>query len=196
MTAHAPAPADPHGVRRRAPVQGRYRRAGSARRRSGCSTSTRPTPATLGRGARPRPPAAAERVYARVARETAARAGRGLPSRLRGRLRQPAGRRRGRPRRSRRPSRSPPAREAGTLPPFIGIRIKNLGDELRERALRTAQLFLERLLARNRRLAARRTSSSRCRRSRARGQVGAAGRRRSRSSKRRTVSPAARCGWS
>ena len=32
----------------------------------------------------------------------------------------------------------------GTLPPFIGIRIKNLGDELRERALRTAQLFLER----------------------------------------------------
>ena len=34
----------------------------------------------------------------------------------------------------------------GTLPPFIGIRIKNLGDELRERALRTAQLFLERLL--------------------------------------------------
>jgi citrate lyase beta subunit len=34
----------------------------------------------------------------------------------------------------------------GTLPPFIGIRIKNLGDELRERALRTASLFLERLL--------------------------------------------------
>jgi len=34
----------------------------------------------------------------------------------------------------------------GTLPPFIGIRIKNLGDELRERALRTAQLFLERLI--------------------------------------------------
>ena len=34
----------------------------------------------------------------------------------------------------------------GTLPPFIGIRIKNLGDELRERALRTARLFVERLL--------------------------------------------------
>jgi hypothetical protein len=34
----------------------------------------------------------------------------------------------------------------GTLPPFIGIRIKNLGDELRERALRTTQLFLDRLL--------------------------------------------------
>ena len=35
---------------------------------------------------------------------------------------------------------------AGTLPPFIGIRIKNLGDELRERALRTTDLFLIRLL--------------------------------------------------
>src|SRR5262245_45949949 len=34
----------------------------------------------------------------------------------------------------------------GTLPPFIGIRIKNLGDELRERALRTAHLFIDRLL--------------------------------------------------
>jgi citrate lyase beta subunit len=34
----------------------------------------------------------------------------------------------------------------GTLPPFIGIRIKNLGEELRERALRTTHLFLERLL--------------------------------------------------
>jgi citrate lyase beta subunit len=34
----------------------------------------------------------------------------------------------------------------GTLPPFVGIRIKNLGDELRERALRTAHLFIERLL--------------------------------------------------
>jgi len=35
----------------------------------------------------------------------------------------------------------------GTLPPFIGIRIKNLGEELRPRSLRTAQLFLERLIA-------------------------------------------------
>ena len=35
----------------------------------------------------------------------------------------------------------------GTAPPFIGIRIKNLGDELRGRALRTVTLFLERLLA-------------------------------------------------
>ncbi|HEX9369337.1 MAG TPA: hypothetical protein VF921_22080 [Vicinamibacterales bacterium] len=34
----------------------------------------------------------------------------------------------------------------GSLPAFIGIRIKNLGDELRERALRTAHLFIERLL--------------------------------------------------
>ena len=33
-----------------------------------------------------------------------------------------------------------------TLPPFIGIRIKNLGEELRTRALRTARLFLGRLL--------------------------------------------------
>jgi len=38
------------------------------------------------------------------------------------------------------------AAAAGTLPPFIGIRIKNLGDELRDRALRTAELFLRRLL--------------------------------------------------
>lgn len=35
---------------------------------------------------------------------------------------------------------------ARTLPPFIGIRIKNLGDELRPRALRTAHVFLDRLL--------------------------------------------------
>ncbi len=34
----------------------------------------------------------------------------------------------------------------GTLPPFVGIRIKNLGDELRERALRTTHVFLDRLL--------------------------------------------------
>ena len=34
----------------------------------------------------------------------------------------------------------------GTLPPFIGIRIKNLGDELRGRALRTAHLFIDTLL--------------------------------------------------
>ena len=39
------------------------------------------------------------------------------------------------------------AAKRGTAPPFIGIRIKNLGEELRERALRTAGLFLERLLA-------------------------------------------------
>ena len=34
----------------------------------------------------------------------------------------------------------------GTLPPFIGIRIKSLGDDLRDRALRTAHLFIERML--------------------------------------------------
>ena len=38
------------------------------------------------------------------------------------------------------------AEKRGSAPPFVGIRIKNLGDELRERALRTAHLFLERLL--------------------------------------------------
>ena len=36
--------------------------------------------------------------------------------------------------------------ENGTLPPVIGIRIKNLGDELRERALRTTTRFFDRLL--------------------------------------------------
>jgi citrate lyase beta subunit len=38
---------------------------------------------------------------------------------------------------------------AGTLPPFIGIRIKSLGDALRERAFRTTDLFLARLLKEN-----------------------------------------------
>jgi citrate lyase beta subunit len=41
------------------------------------------------------------------------------------------------------------AAAAGTLPPFIGIRIKNLGEELRGRALRTAHTFLDRLLEEN-----------------------------------------------
>ena len=41
------------------------------------------------------------------------------------------------------------AAAAGTLPPFIGIRIKNLGPELRGRALRTAHLFLDTLLTHN-----------------------------------------------
>jgi citrate lyase beta subunit len=36
--------------------------------------------------------------------------------------------------------------QRGTLPPFVGIRIKNLGQESRDRALRTAHLFIERLL--------------------------------------------------
>ena len=34
----------------------------------------------------------------------------------------------------------------GTLPPFVGIRVKNLGTELRGRALRTTRIFLDRLL--------------------------------------------------
>lgn len=35
----------------------------------------------------------------------------------------------------------------GTLPPFVGIRIKNLGEELRDRALRTVHLFVDRVVA-------------------------------------------------
>jgi citrate lyase beta subunit len=38
--------------------------------------------------------------------------------------------------------------EAGTLPPFVGIRIKQLSRELRRRAIRTADVFLTRLVAR------------------------------------------------
>jgi hypothetical protein len=38
--------------------------------------------------------------------------------------------------------------EAGTLPPFIGIRIKQLSRELRGRAIRTADVFLTRLVGR------------------------------------------------
>ena len=38
--------------------------------------------------------------------------------------------------------------EAGTLPPFIGIRIKQLSRELRGRAIRTTDLFLTRLASR------------------------------------------------
>ncbi|MDQ3522657.1 MAG: phosphoenolpyruvate kinase, partial [Gemmatimonadota bacterium] len=38
--------------------------------------------------------------------------------------------------------------EAGTLPPFLGIRIKPLNEELRERSVRTLKLFLAALLER------------------------------------------------
>lgn len=38
--------------------------------------------------------------------------------------------------------------EAGTLPPFLGIRIKPLNEELRERSVRTLKLFLAELLER------------------------------------------------
>ena len=77
----------------------------------------------------------AQRVHDRVVDKLAARAGRGLPHRLRGRLRPP----RPTPRRTRTPS--PPrtrggagAWREGTLPPFIGIRIKSV----HRRALRRA----------------------------------------------------------
>lgn len=36
---------------------------------------------------------------------------------------------------------------AGTLPPFVGIRVKSLSEELKDRALRTLDLFLSTLLA-------------------------------------------------
>jgi citrate lyase beta subunit len=39
--------------------------------------------------------------------------------------------------------------EQGTLPPFIGIRVKQLSRELRGRAIRTADLFLTRLVERS-----------------------------------------------
>ena len=144
----APAPAGAHRLRRRAPVQGR--RGAEARRawRCGRSTSTRPDAAT------PRPrrigvdPASADRIYARVARQADARTGRGLPHRLRGRLRQPARITRRTATRSSPRTRSPPACSDGTLPPSIGIRIKPLSEELKRRSLRTFDLFLTRLLER------------------------------------------------
>ena len=87
-------------------------------------------------------------------READARAGRGLPHRLRGRLRQPARR----AKRTSTPGRPPrgggAALKAGTLPPFIGIRIKPLSEELKRRSLRTLDLFLTTLLDADRRHAA------------------------------------------
>ena len=65
--------------------------------------------------------------------EAAPRAGRGFPHRLRGRLRQPPRRGGGRPRRGRGAARWRPGWPRGTLPPFIGIRIKPFSEELRER---------------------------------------------------------------
>ena len=96
-------------------------RAGAARR----STSTRPTRRRSPRRSACPARLADTRLRAR-ARRSCARAGRGLPHRLRGRLRQPPGRRGGRPRRAASPPRWRAGMRDGTLPPFIGIRIKPL----------------------------------------------------------------------
>ena len=79
-------------------------------------------------------------------RQADARAGRGLPHRLRGRLRQQARCRGGRPRAIGRARRSPRGLAAGTLPPFIGIRIKPMSNELHARSLRTLDLFVTTLV--------------------------------------------------
>ena len=50
--------------------------------------------------------------------------------------------------RDRSPRKSPPGLAAGTLPPFIGIRIKPMSKELHARSLRTLDLFVTTLVAR------------------------------------------------
>ena len=88
------APAGPHRLRRRAPVHRRHRAEARRERAQGARATTRRTP--------PRSPqAVASRRGARRThlpedrRQARARAGRGLPDRFRGRLRQPARRGRG-----------------------------------------------------------------------------------------------------
>ena len=110
-------------------------------------------------------PALADRIYPRVRRQADARAGRGFPHRLRGRLRQPARSRRRRLRADRGRTKWRPALRDGTLPPSIGIRIKPLSEELKRRSLRTFDLFLTRAARAHATACCRRTSSSRCRRS-------------------------------
>ena len=57
---------------------------------------------------------------------------------------------------------------AGELPPFIGIRIKPLTEELRARSIRTLDIFLTAARLRNRAANCRDISASRCRRWRCR----------------------------
>ena len=147
----AAAPAGAHGLRRRAPVQVRHGRASSARSRCARSTSTRRrrrrSRAAIGLDRRAR----GDDLRARR-REARARAGRGLPHRLRGRLRQPPRRRGGRPRRGRGARGRRRAWRDGTLPPFIGIRIKPFTAGADARAvLRTLDIFLTTLARRDRR---------------------------------------------
>jgi hypothetical protein len=78
-------------------------------------------------------------------RKTSARAGGGLPHRFRRWLRRPSGR--GGGRHAVQAGREVAAGiQAGSLPPFIGIRVKPLNEELRARGLRTMDLFLTALL--------------------------------------------------
>ena len=53
---------------------------------------------------------------------------------------------------------------AGELPPFLGIRIKPLTEELRARSIRTLDIFLTQLASKSRGEVAEATSASRCRR--------------------------------
>ncbi len=109
----------------------------------------------------------AGKVLERVREKLRARARRGLPHRLRGRLRQPPRRRGGRPRGRRPRSKSRAGIVAGTLPPFIGIRIKPLTRELARALAAHARRVPHRARSARRTAACPRTSSSRCRRSRA-----------------------------
>ena len=147
-------PAGAHRLRRRAPVQGRTPRRSSASSRCARSRTYAPDAATFAEAHRPRSAPLAARGLPARRRQADARAGRGFPDRLRGRLRQPPRRRGGRPRAAPPPSEVAAGMAAGTLPPFIGIRIKPLTEELERRSLRTLDLFLTELLEQHRRHAA------------------------------------------
>ena len=90
------------------------------------------------RGARSRSRARRPHLPARR-RQADARAGRGFPDRLRGRLRQPARSPRRTSTRSATAAEVAAGIEDGTLPPSIGIRIKPLSEELKRRSLRTVR---------------------------------------------------------
>ena len=107
-------------------------------------------------------------------RETAARTGRRFSARFRRRLRQPrrTTRKTATPLRARPKSRAVCSRKS--LPPFIGIRIKPLNEDLRARSIRTLDIFITALLARNRRQVAGQISSSPFRRFSCRSKCGAA----------------------
>ena len=116
-------PAGPHRLRRRPPLQGRH---GAQARRARAAARSTSTPRTPPRSA---PPSdcrddLARRVYARVSEKLRREPVEDFRHRLRGRLRQPPRRRGRRPRRVRRARGRARASPTGTLPPFIGIRIK------------------------------------------------------------------------